>query len=204
MPPDPPGSAPPRGEGPTLLDDILPIYDVASRHSIRIDAAPGRVYQAVRSVDLGRPWLIRVLMGIRKVPARAAAMLRPDAAPAREGAPRRAVQGLAFTVIAEAPDEELVLGLLGRFWTSSGGVIPATPDRFRLPPPPGLAQAVWNLRVEPEGTGTRLSTETRVRCADAATRRHFLRYWRVVRLGSGLTRRSMLRLIWRTAERGDE
>jgi hypothetical protein len=187
-------------EGPTLLDDILPIYDVASRHSIRIDATPGRVYQAIRTVDLGRPWLIRVLMGIRSAPARAAAMLRLGGSPARVGAPHKVVQGLAFTVIAEAPDEELVLGLLGRFWTSSGGVIPAGPDRFRLPPPPGLAQAVWNLRVEPDGTGTRLSTETRVRCADAATRRHFLCYWRLVRLGSGLTRRSMLRLIRRTAE----
>jgi hypothetical protein len=191
-------------EGPTLLDEILPMYDVASRHSIRIDATSGRVYQAVRTVDLGRPWVIRVLMGMRSVPARAAAMLGVGGSRARERPPRRAVQGLAFTVIAEAPDEELVLGLLGRFWTSSGGVIPAGPDRFRLPPPPGLAQAVWNFRVEPEGIGTRLSTETRVRCADPATRRHFLRYWRVVQLGSGLTRRSMLRLIRRTAERGDE
>jgi hypothetical protein len=63
-------------EGPTLLDDILPICDVASRHSIRIDATPGRVFQAVRTVDLGRPLLIRVLMGICSVPARTAVMLR--------------------------------------------------------------------------------------------------------------------------------
>lgn len=120
----------------------------------------------------------------------------------RRRAQGRSVQGVSFTLIEEEPGRELVLGVLGRFWTPSGEVLAAGPEQFRAPPPPGLAQAVWNLRVEPEGTGTRLSTETRVRCADPVTRRSFARYWRIIRFGSGLTRRSMLSLIRRTAERG--
>ena len=34
-----------------------------------------------------------------------------------------------------------------------------------------------------------------------STRHSFLRYWMIVRSGSGLTRRSMLRLVRRTAEK---
>lgn len=41
----------------------------------------------------------------------------------------------------------------------------------------------------------------RVRCADAAARRAFGRYWRVVRPGSGLLRHVMLRRIRAWAER---
>ena len=94
----------------------------------------------------------------------------------------------AFTVIAESPGEEFVLGIMGRFWTPTGGVVAATAERFRELPPSGLAQAVWNFRVRSRGVGTELSTETRVRCGDEVTRRQFGRYWRIIRLGSGLIR----------------
>jgi hypothetical protein len=40
-----------------------------------------------------------------------------------------------------------------------------------------------------------------VRCADAATRRAFRRYWLVVRPASGLLRRLMLARVRRAAER---
>jgi hypothetical protein len=171
-----------------LLDEVCPSYDVASRHAIHVAAPPHRVYHALRTVDLGRPRLVRILMGLRTLPARVA------------GSTSCAVRAAPFTVVAEEAGVELVLGLMGRFWTLGGDVVNAGGAEFREPPPPGLAQAVWNLRVEREGTGARLSTETRVRCADPDTRRRFLRYWRLIRFGSSLTRRSMLQLIRRAAE----
>ena len=171
-----------------LLDEVCPSYDVASRHAIHVAATPDRVYHALRTVDLGRSRLVRILMGIRTLPARMA------------GSTPRAVRASPFTVVAEEEGVELVLGLMGRFWTLGGDVVNAGGAEFREPPPPGLAQAVLNLRVEREGTGARLSTETRVRCADPDTRRRFLRYWRLIRFGSSLTRRSMLQLIRRAAE----
>jgi hypothetical protein len=102
--------------------------------------------------------------------------------------------------MAEAPGEEFVLAIMGRFWTPSGGLVKASADQLRSPPPAGLAQGFWNFRVEPCGTGTILSTETRVRCGDPATRRRFARYWRIIRLGSALIRGSMLRHIRVQAE----
>lgn len=156
---------------------------MASRHAIQVAARPADVYQAARETDLWRPPLVRLLIGLRAIPARFAGTGR-----------------LAFTEVAEAPGEEFVLGITGRFWTPTGGVIAAAADSFRRPPPAGLAQAVWNFSVRPSGAGAELSTETRVRCGDAETRRQFGRYWRIVRLGSGLIRTSMLRHIRTRAE----
>ena len=122
----------------TLLDDLVPTYDVASRHTIRVAASPAHVYQAARHTDLGGLWLVRVLMGLRMVPA----------------------------------------------WT-------AIALRRRRP-----------AKKQPAGEQRSVgAAETRVRCADPATRQQFLRYWRVIRLGSDLIRGSMLRRIRNTAER---
>ena len=63
----------------TLLDDIAPAYDVSSRHSIWIAASPAEVYQIARHADLGRPWMVRVLMGLRAVPALLATVVRRPA-----------------------------------------------------------------------------------------------------------------------------
>ncbi len=133
-------------------------------------------------------------MGIRAFPAGLAAVARGRGSEAGQTR-QKPVGRLAFTVVAESKGEEFVLGIMGRFWTPTGGVVPASADRFRHPPPPGLAQGIWNFRVAPSGIGTVLTTETRVRCGDPVTRRRFMRYWRMVRLGSGLIRGSMLRHI---------
>ena len=144
--------------------------------------------------------MVRLLTGLRAIPAWLAAVRR-GRRPAPTGATgQRSVGAVAFTVIAEIPGEEFVLGIMGRFWTPRGGVVVAAADRFRHGPPAGLAQAVWNFRVTPNGAGTELSTETRVRCGDEATRRQFGRYWRIIRPGSGLLRRSLLRHIRSRAE----
>ena len=178
----------------------MPASDGSTRHTIRVAAPPGRVFQAARSAELTGPRFVRVLMAIRLLPAAAAELLR-GRRPVRRARCDRSIGDLHFTVVAETPGEEIVLGIMGRFWTPSGGVIAAEPGRFRTPPPPGLAQGLWSFRVEPSGDGTLLSTETRVRCGDVDTRRRFLRYWRLVRPGSGMIRRSLLRQIRSTAER---
>jgi hypothetical protein len=184
----------------TLLDEWMPAFDVSARHAVDVRASAARTYEAARAMDLGAPPLVRVLMGLRAVPALAARAWGRRAQVASRGE-ERGPGGLPFTLLAEAPGSEFVLGLAGRFWTPSGGLVRADAGAFRSPPPPGLAHAAWNFHVEARAHGCLLTTETRVRCADAATRAHFLRYWRVVRFGSGLIRRSMLRGIRRRAER---
>ncbi len=178
----------------------MPTYDVSSRHSIWIAASPAEVYDVARHADLGSPWLVRVLVGLRTMPAGLGALFRGARLNPRTMQEKR-VGRVPFTVIAEARGEEFVLGIMGRFWTPTGQVVSASAGEFRHLPPAGLAQGMWNFRVNPSGDGTTLSTETRVRCADPATRRQFLRYWGIVRVGSGLIRRSILRHIRSEVER---
>ncbi|MCC6992673.1 MAG: hypothetical protein IT181_26955, partial [Acidobacteria bacterium] len=104
--------------------------------------------------------------------------------------------------LEELPPHELVLGLTGRFWTPSGGLVPSHPDTFRDDVPAGLARAAWNFHLTPiDARRTRLGTETRVCCGDAATARRFTRYWRLISPGSSAIRWAILGQVRRTAER---
>jgi hypothetical protein len=117
--------------------------------------------------------------------------------------PLRAFEDRGFVVLAEAPPQELLIGLVGSFWTLRGGLRPVDAHTFQGPQPPGTARAAWNFTVEARADGRcRLATETRVQCADAVSRRRFRYYGWVIRFGSGLIRRSMLRAIRQVAERG--
>jgi hypothetical protein len=66
---------------------------------------------------------------------------------------------------------------------------------------PGYAKVVWDFRLADEGGATRLTTETRIACTDAASRRRFRLYWRVIRPFSGLLRRVFLRAVAREVTR---
>lgn len=173
-----------------LIDDYLPECDVVERHAVVVRAAPARVWAVLRSTDFSRSWLIGALLALRGLGRRRRAVMTLDT-----------MRATGFTVLDERPERELLIGIEGRFWRPRPDVHPTDARRFREPLAPGLARAAWDFRLDPLEDGrTRLSTETRVRCGDAAARRRFLPYWLVVRPGSGLIRRAMLAAIRRAAE----
>jgi len=190
----------------TLLDSWMPTYDVAARYSVRINASPARVYAALLATDFRRPWLVRALMGVRLIPAllRApnATWRRLSRPPSRSRASLTDVAHSDFVLLEETPPREIVLGITGRFWKLAAEVVLIPPARFREALPPGLAQAAWNFAVTEAPGGAALTTETRVRCADAATRRRFQLYWWLVAPGSGLIRRAILDQVRREALAG--
>ena len=106
-----------------------------------------------------------------------------------------------FRVLADRPPEELVIGLLGRFWTPTGNrCAKVATETIASGPPPGLALAGWNFTVVArDARSCELRTETRVLCAPDV-RGKFLLYWSLIRPGSGLIRRAMLSAIRRDAE----
>ncbi len=170
-----------------LIDDFLPDYDVAERHAILIHAPAERVYSAVRSLDLGDSPIIRGLFRLRGLPRSALTL---------DG-----LQRIRFTVLGEDPGREILLGLVGRFWTLTGDLQRVDPAGFKAFDRDGYAKAAWNFSLAPRSDGrVRLSTETRVCCADEASRRRFRRYWRLVGPFSALIRREMLRTLKRKAE----
>jgi hypothetical protein len=178
----------------------MPEADARSRHATIVAAPPARVWEALRTVEVGRHPLVALLMGIRALPA---LLTRPRVAWTRLRRRRGAspLLGREFALLAERPPFDLVLGLTGRFWRPGGDLRPTDAATFRDPIPEGCARAVWTFHLEPLAGGrTHLVTETRVRCADPATRRSFLRYWRLIAPGSGLIRRAILAMVRRRAE----
>ena len=193
----------------------MPVYDVVERHRTLVRANPEAVYAAIREADLAGGPIATALMGLRTLPAALIAFVRSPMRALADLRARRArreerrggfrladFERTGFHVVAERAPEEIVIGLLGKFWTPRGGLsATVSVNDFRTGPPGGYALAGWNFTVAPRPGGlTELATETRVWCAPDA-RGRFRMYWFVVRPGSGLIRRAMLRAIRREAER---
>ena len=180
-----------------LIDELMPRYDVVERHAIDVSASPTAAYEALLRADFGRSGVVRVLEAIRTFPAAIAARRRGSAVRPRRALTLSAMESSGFVRLADVPGQEIVLGIEGRFWALDGGRCSPSAAAFRTTPPqPGTARAVWNFAFTAMGERrTLVSTETRVLCADAQARRRFLPYWYLIRVGSGLIRRAMLRQI---------
>lgn len=189
----------------TLLDSWMSTYDVSARYRVRVASPPAQVYATLLATDFSRPWLVRALMGIRLLPGlihSPGATWRRLVRPTRAPSTLTDLQHSDFILLEQLPPREIVLGITGRFWTLAASTVPIQPAQFRAALPPGVAQAAWNFEVTASGDGAELATETRVRCADPETRRHFLRYWRLVAPGSGLIRHAILGQVRREAQAG--
>ena len=189
-----------------LIDQYLPRWDVRERHRTRVAAPPESVYAALAQADLADSPLVRLLLGARALPGalwRGPAGLRALSREARAPITLGAFESRGFTRLAERPPDELVIGLEGRFWRPDGALCTLPAEHYvQTPPAPGTARGVWNFALERMADGaTELTTETRVLCADDAARARFLPYWYLIRPGSGLIRRYMLRAVRRRAER---
>jgi hypothetical protein len=107
-----------------------------------------------------------------------------------------------FVPIGEEPGRELVMGGIGQMFKASGGRMPIFRDasEFVAFGESDYAKVAMNFSVRPVQAGSELRTETRVLATGAAARRRFGRYWRLIRPGSALIRRSWLAAAKRRAE----
>ena len=105
-----------------------------------------------------------------------------------------------FVVLAR-DDDAIVLGYVGQPWKPRGGLMPRlrSPEARQEFEEPGYVKAIIDFRARPHPAGAALSTETRVRATDAASRRRFAPYWFAIRPASGAIRRSWLRAAGRRA-----
>jgi hypothetical protein len=176
----------------------MPACDVSEFHQTTVRAPIQRVYESLRTAELGSSPVVRLLLRLRALPAiftigghKRNLHLNLDAL----------VKG-GFVLLGENPPNEIALGLIGRFWKLSGGTCSIVASEFKGFDEPGYAKAVWNFSLVEEGADlTMLATETRVGCSDDASRGRFRLYWAVIAPFSGLIRREVLRTIRREAER---
>lgn len=168
-----------------LIDQILPEYDEYEYHEIEILAERGQVYRALRSLDFSGSVIIRSLFRIRGI--RAASL--------------EDLLKVGFLIIDELPNTELVLGLVGKFWTLTGEIERVDATKYRQFGSSGYAKVAWNFAIDETSPGAvRLSTETRIKCTDDHSRRRFKLYWLLVGRFSGLIRKEMLSCVKRRVE----
>jgi hypothetical protein len=179
------------------LDSFAPKPDALETHSIDIAASREVVYQALWTTDIGGSIVIKLLLALRSLPE----FVLHGSQPRNSEVNLQTLIDSGFGVLAEIPGEEIVLGVTGRFWRPTSNLSPFKREDFDQPVPPGIARAVWNFNVREGRDGLSiLSTETRVKCGDVASRRKFRLYWFFVRPFSGLIRRLMLRAVSRACE----
>lgn len=182
-----------------LIDSFAPNFDATEVHRIAINASRQTVYEALRTADLGRSPVIKLLLLLRSMPGFIAR--RGNSVPQNKKITLQTMIDSGFGILSEVPSEEIVLGVTGRFWRPTGNVSPFVRTDFDLPVRSGFARGVWNFTVrDSRDGGTVLQTETRVICGDDASRRKFAAYWLLVRPFSGLIRLIMLRNVRRAAE----
>jgi hypothetical protein len=185
-----------------LIDRFLPQCDVSLEFETTVDAPAHEVYCAIRAADLRDP-VISALFALRELPQRLARRLhgQPPPAPPKVTFGTTIQDGTGWTVLAEQPDEALVVGSVGRFWERDYGGRPVTAEEFAGFTEPGYAKLVIGFSVRPGPTGeTILRYEARTLTTDDTARRTFRRYWRLIRPGVSLVMRAALHRIKVTAE----
>jgi hypothetical protein len=179
-----------------LIDEFLSDYDEVEHHQIDVDAPVDQAFRAVKELDLARSPVVLALLAVRGIPSLFTGAVKPKRRLRLDD-----IVESGFVVLAEEPDRELVLGIVGKFWQLSSGVHRMESDQFTGFDEPGFAKAAWNfVVVERAGGGSTVTTETRIACTDAEARRNFGWYWRLIGPFSALIRRIMLRDIKRCAE----
>jgi len=179
-----------------LVDDFLPVFDVSDSVALVVEADLATTWTALLDVDLievGRRRPVVGLLGaLRILPDIVSHLLHGDAPPhapsslrLRDLATLPSDQG-GWVVLGERAQEEIALGLVGRFWRPviAFATVP-TPDAFREFAQPGYAKTVYSLAVRSLDPRRTLLTGTmRTATTDAHARVWFRRYW-TLGVGSG-------------------
>jgi len=179
------------------LDEILPEVHFAERHARRIEAPPAQVWAALLELRLSDLPVARLLMDVRSL-----AWLRRSRPRIVTG---RFLEEGPVPVLGTEPERRVVAGGVMQPWKLRGGSTPPALDgpQLRAFAAPGWVKCGVDFVLEPVGDATLLRTETRITATDPASRRCFAAYWALIRLGSGLIRREMLRQIGKRAEAAD-
>lgn len=182
-----------------VLDRFMPAHQFSEYHQALALAPLDRLFAAAQNLDMGRSPLVGGLMLLRELPFR---LSRRDFRSPGLGRSFEQLQAFGFILLAHEPSRELVLGLVGQFWSPRPVLRRLPPDEFAAFAEPGFAKVAANLLVEPLGPGlSRISTETRVQCLGPKALARFRAYWCLIRPFSGLIRREWLRLARQEAER---
>jgi hypothetical protein len=165
-----------------LIDGWLPEFDVSERHDVVVPVAPERALELALATPAGPDLVVRALVAARGMTK-------------RDEPIERFFLAHHFVVLAQT-QTEWVVGAVGAVWRPLGGLVPLDDaGAWRRAEVPGTIKAAADFRAERIPSGSRLTTETRVKATDERALRAFRRYWLVIGPCSALIRRRWLRAV---------
>jgi len=167
----------------SLLDDVMPEYDVRLDHRVTIHAPAKLTLETLAQTQLERSPLIQALFRARRILLRGAA---PPAVPA--GGLFEQLEAIGWRIVAQEHDRELVFGAVTTPWKADPEFIGLDAEEFRRFRAPGYVKIAFSLRVEPRGENAAARTQTRALATDPASRRRFRRYWAFLSPGIEIVR----------------
>jgi hypothetical protein len=181
-----------------LINHYLPHYHFQEKHQLLTHATPAALLDTALRPEISEdPWTRRFIQ-LRELPDRVWGALG-----GRSGLQQQPAFGIQnFTPLGRDGDQEVAIGLVGKFWQADYGQVPiGNADTFAQFAEPGFAKLVLNFSAEAASDGsTWLRTETRVFCNDPTSLRRFTPYWWLIRPVSGLIRMRLLTRIRDAAE----
>jgi len=180
-----------------LLDTFMPAYDVCERHQVAVEAPAEVTLAAAKEMDLDSSRIVRALFKGRQLILRG----RPDTTPRPRGL-IEAMKSIGWSVLADRPGSEIVLGAATKPWQAEPVFRPLSPDEFATFAEPDYVKIAWTLRASPAPDGgSTFHTETRAVATDAAARDKFRAYWSFLSPGIILIRLAMLPALKAAVER---
>jgi hypothetical protein len=184
-------------EADALLDRFMPTYEVAERHHITIAAPADLTFVAACESDVMQSPIIRTIFKTRE--------LVLGAQPDTSARPRGVVaftKSIGWSVLAQVPGRELVMGAVTQPWNANVVFHPLTPDEFVHFNKPDYVKIAWTLRVDPAKPNESIFRhETRVVTTDRVARARFRTYWALFSPGIKLIRWLLLPQVRTEAER---
>jgi hypothetical protein len=175
-------NTPPPEERLSLLDVLLPAYDVVLTEQLVVEADTGVVFEAAKNFDFmtTRSPLVSALMTARSVPSRL--LRRPTVTPQTLMLARDADVLPGWLLLGEVPGREVVFGAVGTFWRPDIAWHDLAADQFADFAEPGWGKIACHLLVRPDGPGRSvLSYECRTATTDPLSQARMSRYWWLIR-----------------------
>ena len=179
----------------SLVDEYLPTYDISDAVATIVSADAATTWNALMELDLievghKRP-VVAVLGAVRALPDLIDQLLRgekpippPRPMRLRDTTAIRLGEG-GWVLLGERPNDEIALGLVGKFWRPVIKFANVSAGEFRNFSEPGYAKTIYSLSVRAlDARRTLLSAVMRTATTDEVARRWFRRYW-TFGVGSG-------------------
>jgi hypothetical protein len=180
------------GAGEDPLDSFIPDPEVDEEHETRVAAPAAFALKAAKQIDLQRSPLVRLIFGVRMLPAR----LRGRAVRWEGMGLVEQMLGIGWGVLIDTPEELIVAGAVTRPWATEVKFRALAPKDFVRFDEPGYVKIIWTLEAEALSEHESVArTRTRVKTTDASARKRFRRYWALLSPGILLIRHELLRLV---------